>query len=161
HRRGREARGAAGRGRSYSRPGLPVVVDVDFRRDDRAAAARRRFHGEIQMIGVLMRHLWRRHRVTLIVMSAALGLVEFLFTRFAPAPNELNWMAGILRSMPPQLIAILGGEAAIASTTGVLAVGYTHPFFLLLLSVWVIRVPSSALAGEIGQGTMDLIGSRP
>ena len=112
-------------------------------------------------IFVLMRHHWRRHRVPLIVMSAALGLFEFLITRLAPAPNELNWMAGLLRSMPPQVIASMGGPAAIASSGGVLAVGYSHPFFFLMLSVWVVRVPSAAFAGEIGQGTMDLIGSRP
>lgn len=109
----------------------------------------------------LLGHLWRQHRRALIVITAGVTLFEFLTTRLAPAPHELSWLSGLASLAPPQLLALAGGDAAFTSSAGVVALGYTHPFFLLLLGVWVVRVPSSALAGEIGRGTMDLLASRP
>jgi len=110
---------------------------------------------------VLMRHHWRQHRLPLIPMAVGLVLFQFLMTRLAPAPNETSWMAGLIASMPPQLVALAGGQASFLTPGGVLAIGYEHPFFFLMLSAWVVRVPSAALAGEIGRGTMDLVASRP
>jgi ABC-2 type transport system permease protein len=94
-------------------------------------------------------------------MTAAVTLFEFLTTRLAPTPDEVSWLSGLAALAPPQLVALAGSDAAFASPGGVIALGYTHPFFLLLLGVWAVRVPSSALAGEIGRGTMDLLAGRP
>ena len=112
-------------------------------------------------VRTLLRHHWRQHRLPLIPMAIGLALFEFLMTRLAPAPHEVSWMATMIAQMPPQLIALAGGPAAFGTPAGVLSIGYEHPFFFLLLSAWVIRVPSAALAGEIGRGTMDLVASRP
>jgi ABC-2 type transport system permease protein len=94
-------------------------------------------------------------------MAIGLALFQFLMTRLAPAPNEVGWMATILASLPPQLVALAGGQGTFGTPVGVLSIGYEHPFFMLLLSVWIVRVPSAAIAGEIGRGTMDLIAARP
>ena len=113
------------------------------------------------VIRTLVSHLWRQHRWPLLTMAAGVMLFELLITRLAPAPDEVSWMSGLVALVPPQLLALAGGEASFASAGGVIAIGYNHPFFLLLLSVWSVRVPSSALAGEIGRGTMDLLAARP
>lgn len=112
------------------------------------------------VILALLGHLWRQHRRPLLVMTAAVTLFEFLTTRLAPAPDEVSWLSGLAALAPPQLVALAGGDVAFTSPGGVIALGYTHPFFLLLLGVWAVRVPSGALAGEIGRGTMDLLAGR-
>ena len=112
-------------------------------------------------VRTLLRHHWRQHRLPLIPMAVGLVLFEFLMTRLAPAPNEVGWMAAMIAQLPPQLIALAGGQATFGTPAGVLSIGYEHPFFFLMLSAWIVRVPSAAIAGEIGRGTMDLVASRP
>ena len=112
------------------------------------------------MIALLLR-LWRQHRVTLFVMCAGLAGFMFILTRVAPAPGELGFLATVATMVPKQLLAMAGGELAFASARGVIAFGYVHPFFLTMLSAWTIRVTASALAGELGRGTMDLLAARP
>jgi ABC-type transport system involved in multi-copper enzyme maturation permease subunit len=112
-------------------------------------------------IWTLLRHHWWRHRVPLIPMAVGLGLFELLLTRIAPAPDEVSWIAGILGAVPPQLLALIGDDIAAGSPSGFLAIGYGHPFFFLMLSVWVVRVSSRVLAGEVGNGAMDLLAARP
>lgn len=111
-------------------------------------------------IGSLLRHGWARHRLPLLPIAVVIGLFEFIMTRTAPAPNEVSWMTGILSALPPGVRALVGNEIAM-SPGGFLAIGYAHPFFMLLLATWIVRVSSAALAGEIGLGTMDLLASRP
>jgi ABC-2 type transport system permease protein len=109
----------------------------------------------------LVGHLWRQHRRPLVPMAIGLALFEFVITQFAPAPNEVGWLGQIFSSLPSQVRALMDSDLSPASPIGVIAIGYTHPFFLVLLAVWAIRIPSAALAGEIGRGTMDLVASRP
>ena len=108
----------------------------------------------------LLRHAWRRHRTPLIVTSASVGFFEFVLTRLAPSPTEISWIGMLLTTLPPEVRGLIGNDVALSSG-GFLALGYAHPFFLLLLSVWVVRVSTAAVASEIGRGTMDLIASRP
>lgn len=112
-------------------------------------------------MGALLRYLWRQHRAVLAPMAGALMLFEFLLTRIAPAPSEVSWMSGLLAIVPPQLLALAGSEPGALSPAGFLSIGYGHPFFLLVLGAWTVRVTSAAVAGEIGRGTMDLLASRP
>jgi len=111
-------------------------------------------------IATLLRHAWARHRVTLAVISVAIGVFEFILTRLAPAPNEVSWVSSLLMTLPPEMKALIGNEIA-TSPGGFLAIGYGHPFFLMLLGAWIVRTSSAAVAGEIGVGTMDLLASRP
>jgi ABC-2 type transport system permease protein len=114
----------------------------------------------VRPIVTLVRNGWTRHRVPLIPIAAAIGLFEFILTRMAPARNEVSWMSGLLAAFPPELRALIGNEVAL-SPAGFLAIGYGHPFFILLLSAWVVRTSSAAVAGEVGRGTMDLLATRP
>ena len=70
-------------------------------------------------------------------------------------------MSQILSAVPPPLLALAGNDIGGLSPGGFIAIGYGHPFMLLLLSAWAVRVSSAALAGEIGRGTMDLLAARP
>ena len=115
----------------------------------------------VAAVVTLLGHHVRRHRVPLVPMMVGLALFQFLITRIAPAPNELNWMSQILSAVPPPLLALAGNDIGGLSPGGFIAIGYGHPFMLLLLSAWAVRVSSAALAGEIGRGTMDLLAARP
>jgi ABC-type transport system involved in multi-copper enzyme maturation permease subunit len=84
----------------------------------------------------------------------------FILTRVAPEPGEKTFQA-LIAMIPKPLLAMLGGEVAMTSARGIIAFGYIHPFFLAILTAWVLRTTSGALAGEIGHGTMELIASRP
>ncbi len=114
------------------------------------------------ILRALLGHHWQRHRVPLVLMAVAGGLFEWAFTRIAPSSSASPLVEQILHFAPPALQRILG-EDIITNVTpaGVLGIGYVHPFLLVLMSVWVVRVSAGALAGEMGLGTMDLIASRP
>lgn len=114
----------------------------------------------IRTVAVLLRHAWARHRAPLIPITLAICVFEFLLTRLAPAPNEVNWVASMLTLLPAEVRALIGNEVAL-TPGGFLALGYSHPFFILLLSAWVVRVSAAAIAGEVGMGTMDLLATRP
>lgn len=110
-------------------------------------------------VRVLLGHHWRRHRVALAAMAGGMFLFHFLITRIAPVPSQSQAFQGMLQLLPPAFQRILGTD--FINAQGVIGFGYEHPFVLLMMSVWAIRVTSGTLAGEIGFGTMDLLGSRP
>jgi ABC-2 type transport system permease protein len=112
-------------------------------------------------IGTLFGHQWRRNRLPLVPMALGLALFQLLITRMAPAPDEISWMTRMMAMVPPQLLAIAGSDMGALTPGGFLGIGYGHPFLLLILSAWAVRVSSGALAGEIGRGTMDLLAARP
>jgi hypothetical protein len=114
----------------------------------------------VRTVAALLRHAWARHRIPLIPIALAVGVFQLLLTRLAPVPNEVNWMSNLLTMLPPEMRKLIGNEVAL-TPGGFLAIGYGHPFFILLLSAWVVRVSASAIAGEVGTGTMDLLATRP
>jgi ABC-2 type transport system permease protein len=114
------------------------------------------------VIGVLFRHHVRLHRVPLLPLAIGLALFEWVMTFVAREPTVSRFMTEALRAAPPQFLALLNQDLlATVSARGIIGVGYTHPFALIMMAVWAVRVPSAALAGEIGRGTMDIIAARP
>lgn len=111
------------------------------------------------MIGALLRRQWRHHRVSLAWLAFGMLVFEFLVTKLAP---ETTRMQSLLEMLPPAVLDTFGAELrATLSPSGFLAFGWIHPFALLMLGVWVVRVGAGSLAGEIGHGTMDLLAARP
>ena len=114
------------------------------------------------MIGVLFRHHVRLHRVPLLPLALGLALFEWIMTFVAREPAVSTFLTSALRAAPPQFLALLNQDlVAQVSPQGIIGVGYAHPFVLIMMAVWAVRVPSAALAGEIGRGTMDLVAARP
>jgi beta-exotoxin I transport system permease protein len=114
------------------------------------------------MVRVLVRQSARVHRVPLAVLAAGLALFEWLMTFVAGQPSVARFLGGALRAAPPELLALLNQDViAGVSARGIVGIGYTHPFALLMMGAWAVRVPCGALAGEIGRGTVDLVASRP
>ncbi len=113
-------------------------------------------------VRVLLGHHTRVHRVPLVPLALGLALFEWVMTFVARQPVVSHFLATALAAAPPELLALVNPDlAGSVSARGILGIGYTHPFVLLMMAVWAVRVPCAALAGEIGRGTMDLIAARP
>jgi ABC-type transport system involved in multi-copper enzyme maturation permease subunit len=109
----------------------------------------------------LLVRLWRQHRLALAVVASGVAAFEFVISRVAPLPGETGFLGGLVALLPPDVSSFFNEELPLASSRGVIALGYLHPFFLALFSAWTIRVGVGALGGEIGRGTMDVLASRP
>jgi len=113
-------------------------------------------------VRVLLRHHARAHRVPLLPLALGLALFEWVMPFVAGEPSVARFLTGALRAAPPELLALLNQDLlASVSARGIVGIGYAHPFALLMMAAWTVRVPSAALAGEMGRGTMDLVASRP
>jgi ABC-2 type transport system permease protein len=113
-------------------------------------------------VAALLGHLWRRHRLALLLLAAGNAFFAWAITRVVPDPSRTGLIRDLVDMAPGPVRVFLGEElVANLSARGFLGFGYVHPFPLILLSVWAVRVAAGALAGEVGRGTMDLIGSRP
>ncbi len=98
----------------------------------------------------------------LVPLALGLALFEWVMTFVARQPAVSHFIATALGAAPPQFLALLSPDLVNSITAqGIIGIGYTHPFVLLMMGVWAVRVPSAALAGEVGRGTMDLIAARP
>ncbi len=106
----------------------------------------------------LLGHFGRRHAGALAALAGGLFLFQWLITRVAPGVAAAGDPSAF---MPPAFRAILAEALANFSAAGMIGFSYAHPFAVLLMSAWAVRVPCGALAGEIGTGTMDLIAARP
>lgn len=116
-------------------------------------------HGRIFL--ALMTRLWRQHRLALGVITIGVVVFEFVISRVAPQPGETGFFSGLVALLPPDVSSFINDQLPLASSKGVIALGYLHPFFLALCSAWTIRVGVGALGGEMGRGTMDVLASRP
>jgi len=109
----------------------------------------------------MLGHHWRRHGVVFFALALALFAFEWLITRVAPEAPQTQAFQGILQLLPPALVNMLGELTANFNAGGMIGFGYAHPFALLMMGVWAVRLTAGPLAGEVGARTMDLIASRP
>jgi ABC-2 type transport system permease protein len=113
-------------------------------------------------VSVLLRHHVRLHRVPLVPLAAGLAVFEWMMTFVAREPAVSSFLTAALRAAPPEFLSLINQDLlATVSAQGIIGVGYTHPFTLIMMAVWAVRVPCATLAGEIGRGTMDLVAARP
>jgi len=116
----------------------------------------------VSAMRVLLRHHLRLHRMPLVPLAAGLALFEWIMTFVARQPAVSRFLTSALNAAPPEFLALLNQDlVSSVSAQGIIGVGYAHPFALLMMAVVAVRVPSAALAGEIGRGTMDLMAARP
>lgn len=110
----------------------------------------------------LLGHHFVKHRTALLLVVVGLAGFHFIITRIAPSPEETQRFGAMLSFLPSTILQAVGlSDAMLVTTRGVIAFGYVHPFTILLLGLWTVRVTASGLAGEIGEGTMDLLATRP
>lgn len=97
--------------------------------------------------------------VKLVVISAGLILMGVIMpVMYAAFGQEVG---EFVESVPllSQFANFGGGD--LFSLSGSLALGFTHPFTLLLLGIMAIAFPALAIAGERDKGTLEVTLSRP
>jgi ABC-type transport system involved in multi-copper enzyme maturation permease subunit len=76
--------------------------------------------------------------------------------------EKVKVFLGFLDVLPSIVKASLGGDMLrVGNTSGLIAIGYQHPFVMFLLMLFAVGVPTGLLAGEVQKGTMELILCRP
>ena len=64
--------------------------------------------------------------------------------------------------LPGFIKTMMGGDALqLGNIAGLISIGYQEPFVLFLFMLFAVGVPTALLAGEVSNGNMELILSRP
>jgi ABC-2 type transport system permease protein len=100
------------------------------------------------------------------LLWALTGLIIFLFQiavcGIVHDNENVKAFLALLKLLPGVITTALGGEALqLGNVTGLVSVGYQHPLVLTLFMLFAVAVPTGLLAGQVQQGTMELILSRP
>ena len=77
----------------------------------------------------LLRHLWRRHGVALLLLAAGGAFFQWAITRVVPEASQTDFVRQLF-DMAPAPVRVLFGEELVAnlSARGFLGFGYVHPF---------------------------------
>lgn len=115
------------------------------------------------MFGALIGSSWRRHAklrwslaVGLLLFQLLLGVAYEAFGATA-IPNVLFEGSGLSKVME----AFSGSSVSMLSPAGWMGFGWVHPIALVMVVAWVTACGASALAGEVEDGTIELLASRP
>jgi ABC-2 type transport system permease protein len=111
------------------------------------------------MNGPLLRHTIAANGIRLLVIGAGLVLMGVVMpVMFSAFGQEV---AAFVDSNPllRQFANFGGGD--FFSLTGAVALGFTHPFTLLLVGIMAVAYPALAIAGERDRGTLEVTLSRP
>jgi ABC-type transport system involved in multi-copper enzyme maturation permease subunit len=107
-------------------------------------------------------HLLRSHRVLLaaaFLLVAAFQVLILTLVRTFDLPALLE---GMMRQVPLPMQQVMGEEfLAQFSVSGAVAFGYNHPMVLVTLMLVAILLPARHVAGEIEDGTLELLFSLP
>jgi ABC-type transport system involved in multi-copper enzyme maturation permease subunit len=107
-------------------------------------------------------NLLRSHRVLLSVGFAFLCLFQVLILTLIEQVDLFGLFQELLQRLPPPAQQLFGEEyLAQFSVSGALAFGYNHPLVLVTLSLVAILLPSRHIAGEIEDGTLELLFALP
>lgn len=110
----------------------------------------------------LLREGLRRHGVFLLTCTVLLGAFEYLVCAIISKVDLSGAMENLLVSLPPALREMMREQLFGGFTArGMLAFGWNHPVPHALGGALAIVLASRAVAGEIGEGTMELVLAQP
>ena len=106
---------------------------------------------------------WLRRTLLLWVLTALMiFLVQIAICGIVHDNENVKAFLSFLKFLPGIIKTALGGEALqLGNVTGLVAMGYQHPLVLTLFMLFAVAVPTGLLTGQVQQGTMELILSRP
>jgi ABC-2 type transport system permease protein len=100
--------------------------------------------------------------IKLLLLCAALFVFELLFSILG---TSVRVQAGILKDMEdiPPVVEKMFGEGFVDALVkyGIIALGYIHPFMLILFILFIFISASQMLTSEIGSGTIGFTLSKP
>lgn len=102
------------------------------------------------------------HLPFLILAFLLVGLLQTLLLTIVTTTDLFNFIQDFIKQLPKELQLFLGEEfIAQFSIKGAAAFGYNHPLVITFLAILAITIPSKHIAGEIENGTLELIFSMP
>jgi ABC-2 type transport system permease protein len=110
----------------------------------------------------LLRRLFKRHRIFLGMTGVLLAIFPVLMSAAVTTIDVEGVMSEFRRSLPPMVQELIGEEMALTMTSrGLLLFAWNHPFVHAMLAAVMLLLASRAIAGEIENGTMELLLSQP
>jgi len=104
----------------------------------------------------------RDHLSFLILAFLLVGLLQTLLLTIVTTTDLFNFLKAFITQLPEGIQQLLGEEfIAQFSVKGAAAFGYNHPLVITFLAIVAITLPSKHIAGEIENGTLELIFSMP
>ena len=106
---------------------------------------------------------WLRRTLPLWGLTALMiFLVQIAICGIVHDNENVKAFLSLLKLLPGVIKSALGGEVLqLGNVTGLVAMGYQHPLVLTLFMLFAVAVPTGLLTGQVQQGTMELILSRP
>ena len=107
----------------------------------------------------LFRHTFAANAIRLVAISGGLILMGVLMpVIFSAFGKEIG---AFVETVPVLAQFSRFGGADLFSLSGSIALGFTHPFTLLLMGIMAIAFPALAIAGERDRGTLEVTLARP
>ena len=96
-----------------------------------------------------------------LLVALLIFLVQIAMCGMLHDNESIKIMLNFVNILPPFVKAAFGGDMLQqGNLPGLIAMGYQHPFVMLLFMLFAVGVPTGLLAGEVQKGTMELILSR-
>jgi ABC-2 type transport system permease protein len=106
--------------------------------------------------------IFRDHLLLIIFAFILVGVLQFLIITLVATVDILNIFQVYYHQLAPQIQQLIGEEfMAQFSLKGAVAFGYNHPLVLIFLTIIAVILPSGRIAGEIENGTLELLFSLP
>jgi len=106
--------------------------------------------------------VWRNNRGFLLFALFVVALFQFLLLRVVTSFEIPPIVHGVLQGMPEAIRRMVGQDAlSMLTVQGAAAFGFGHPLVLVVMAIAAIMLPARHLAGEVENGTLELLLSFP
>lgn len=113
------------------------------------------------MSWTLLRGTLHQHRTSIFWFAFGLVSYSWMMTWFYPQLGGTQY-ADMVESLPPEMLAIFGGtEVSFASLGGYFQTEYLGLMWMIIVASALIIFAGRAFAGEIAEGTMELVLTQP
>lgn len=105
---------------------------------------------------------FRDHLGFFVLAFLLVAALQLLILTLVITMDFLQTFRVMLEKLPPPVQQLLGEEfIAQLSVNGAAAFGYNHPLVVTLMAIMAIILPAKHIAGEIEEGTLELVFSLP
>lgn len=110
----------------------------------------------------LLRRTFRDRRVSLPIFAAGVAAYSIIILAIWPSmSSNLATLEQLWENYPEAIRSMFGGNISIATFDGFLTLEYFSLMWVIIVFAFSISVATSTIAGEIQQGTMELLLSQP
>ena len=106
--------------------------------------------------------VWKNNRGFLAFALIVVALFEFLLLRVVTSFEIPPIILSVLEGMPEAVRRVVGQDAlSMLTVRGAAAFGFNHPLVLVIMAIAAIMIPARHVAGEVENGTLELLLSLP